>query len=146
MVFSILTAHSNVIGLLFAACAEILRTVRASNAELSHVFSCLTGHIFSNLVFGRIIWLRGLKAENFIAARALDNSIGVLHHHLCLLLSNVLEPFRAESFPQILCLHNRVALAAPAVVKVTRWLLGQKLLFGVRPETFCVELVKAPFR
>lgn len=110
------------------------------------MLSCLTGYIFSNLVFGRIIWLRGLKTENFITARALDNTIRVFHHHLCLLLSNVLEPFRAEGFPQILCLHNRVTLAAPAVVKVTRWLLGQKLLFGVRPETICVELVKASFR
>ena len=146
MVFSILTAHSNVIGLLFAACTEIFGTVRASNAEFSHMFSCLTGHTFSSLVFGRIIWLRWLKAKNFITTRTLDNSIRVLHHHFCLLLSNVLEPFRAEGFPQILCLHNRVTLAAPAVVKVTRWLLGQKLLFGVRPETICVELVKAPFR
>jgi len=103
MVLCIFTVHSDVIGLLFAIGAEVLCTVGTSYTVLGHVLRCLTCHIFASFVLGCIIWLTRLKAENFSAARALHNTISVLHHHLGLLLTDVLQKLLTEGFSEILC-------------------------------------------
>ena len=103
MVLCILTVHSDVVGLLLAIGAEVLCAVGTPDTILGHVLCCLTCHIFASFVFGRIIWCTGLKAENFSAARALNNTVSVLHHHLGLLLANVLQKLLTKGFSKILC-------------------------------------------
>lgn len=93
---SLFAVHTNMVRVFLAASTEIVRAVGASNSELCHMLSCLPRHPLACLVFGRIIWLRRVEREYFIAARTLDNVIGIGHQDLCLLFANILKPLMTE--------------------------------------------------
>jgi len=103
MVLRIFAVHSDVVGLLLATGTEVLCTVGTPHTVLGHVLCCLTCHIFASFVLGCIIWLTRLEAENLSAARALHNTLSIVHHHLGLLLADVLQKLLTEGFSEILC-------------------------------------------
>lgn len=104
MIFSILTVHSYMIGLFFAASAEVFGATGASNPKFGHVLCCLPRNLLTCLIASLIIWLTRIKRENF-TTRTLNNVIWVGEHHFSLLLADVMKKFLTQSFSQIICLH-----------------------------------------
>lgn len=124
MIFSILTVHSDVIGLFFAVGTEIFGTTRASYPKFGHVFCCIPRNLLTCLVTCLIIWLTLSKRENF-TTRTLNNVIRVGEHHFSLLFTNVVKKLLTQSFSQIICLHQSAALFAFALSEISGWELGQ---------------------
>lgn len=145
VLFCLLAVHSNMVRVFLATSAEVVRARRTPDTVSSHVFGGLPRHRLILLILRSIIWLRRIEGKYVLAVRTLHDVIGIGHQYLRLLLTDVLEPLLAEGLAEVVRLHYRIALPAPAFGEVPRWQLRQQLLLGIRAETLDVELMEAAF-
>ena len=120
IILCLLATHAYVVWIFLAASAEVVRAVGASDSVSGHVLGRLSCHCLARLVLRCIIWLRRIEREYFLTARTLDDIVRISHQHLRLLFPDVLKPFMAQSFTQVVSLYHGVALAAATLSEVSR--------------------------
>ena len=129
------------IGLFFAASAEVLCAAGAAHTVAGLVLGRLASQLLTFLVTGIVIWIRRLERKDLLAADTLHDIVA--QKELSLLVTDVLQHLLAECFTQVLRLHDRVALATAAVSEFTRRQLRQKCLFRVALEAVLMVLMEA---